>query len=69
MMRAIGELAHAVGALSLVEGVETDADLALAIAAGVDYAQGYLLARPASAGISPAVSQTPFSRPTPVPGR
>ena len=38
------------GCQVLVEGIETSADLAAALAAGADFLQGYYLARPALAG-------------------
>ena len=38
------------GCQELVEGIETSADLAAALAAGADFLQGYYLARPALAG-------------------
>ncbi len=41
---------HELGCRVLVEGIESADDLACALAAGADYLQGFLLARPALAG-------------------
>ena len=43
------EYAHAQGSAVVAEGVETDAELRTVIALGVDYLQGYLIARPSLA--------------------
>ncbi len=43
---AVGSLVHALGRDLLVEGVEDEADLAVARTAGAHYAQGYHFARP-----------------------
>jgi len=46
MVRAINEIGHTVGALTVAEFVEDDATLALLRSMGVDYAQGYGLRLP-----------------------
>ena len=43
---AIVQLVHAIGADALVEGIETDAQLAVLRELGCRYAQGYLIGRP-----------------------
>jgi diguanylate cyclase (GGDEF)-like protein/PAS domain S-box-containing protein len=53
LLRAVGQLAHAVGAASLVEGIETEADLAMAREAQIDACQGYLFGRPVPPGERP----------------
>jgi EAL domain-containing protein (putative c-di-GMP-specific phosphodiesterase class I) len=47
LLQSIVHLCHEMEAKVVAEGVETLVELALVRAAGVDYAQGYLLARPA----------------------
>ncbi len=42
------EMAQGLGVRTIVEGVETPGEQAWAVAAGADYAQGYLFARPAA---------------------
>jgi EAL domain-containing protein (putative c-di-GMP-specific phosphodiesterase class I) len=42
----IAKIAHGLGARVVAEGVETPADLAAALTAGIDYGQGFLLGRP-----------------------
>jgi EAL domain-containing protein (putative c-di-GMP-specific phosphodiesterase class I) len=46
--------AHRAGALVVAEGLETAAELATVEALGVEYGQGYYLARPGPLGASPA---------------
>ncbi len=46
LVRSAVELSHALGALAVVEGVETEGHLDLATSLGADLLQGYLLARP-----------------------
>lgn len=46
LLQSIVHLCHEMEAQVVAEGVETLVELALVRAAGVDYAQGYLLARP-----------------------
>ena len=46
LVRCAVELSHALGALAVVEGVETEVHLDLATSLGADLLQGYLLARP-----------------------
>lgn len=48
MLRAVGDLAARLDAWVLVEGVESQVQLAAAVRAGVPLAQGYLLGRPAA---------------------
>jgi diguanylate cyclase (GGDEF)-like protein/PAS domain S-box-containing protein len=50
VVAAIVDLAHAVGAIALAEGVETAEQLELVRALGCDRASGYHLARPVPAG-------------------
>jgi EAL domain-containing protein (putative c-di-GMP-specific phosphodiesterase class I) len=56
LLRAAGELARAVDATSVAEGIETPAELAVVQGAGIAWGQGYLLGRPAPAGDQPPVS-------------
>lgn len=53
LLRAAGELARAVDAISVAEGIETAEQLAAVRAAGVSWGQGYLLGRPAPAAGAP----------------
>ncbi|SDC70830.1 EAL domain-containing protein [Paraburkholderia lycopersici] len=46
IVRAINEVAHAAGKLTIAEGVEDAAIMDLMIAMGLDYAQGYRVGRP-----------------------
>lgn len=46
-VRMLGEVAEALGAVALAEGIERVADLAVVEALGIELAQGYLLHRPA----------------------
>jgi EAL domain-containing protein (putative c-di-GMP-specific phosphodiesterase class I) len=48
LCKAIIVMAHALGMTVIAEGIETQAQLDLLRAAGCDYGQGYLLARPMS---------------------
>ena len=52
LLTGVAQLAHQIGAIVVAEGIETDAQLAAAIAAGCDALQGYLLGRPGSASDS-----------------
>lgn len=47
LVSAIVVLCHSLDAMVVAEGIETAQELDTVIAAGVDYGQGYLLARPA----------------------
>ena len=49
VIQAVVSLAHAMGQKTIAEGVETEATFQILRELGVDYAQGYLFARPASA--------------------
>ncbi|HEU4676350.1 MAG TPA: EAL domain-containing protein, partial [Motilibacteraceae bacterium] len=49
VLRAVAELAHALGLLTVAEGIETEAQLAVVQEAGCDLLQGFLLGRPAPA--------------------
>src|SRR3954452_8845848 len=49
LLTGVAQLAHQIGATVVAEGIETDAQLAAAIAAGCDAVQGHLLGRPTSA--------------------
>jgi PAS domain S-box-containing protein len=51
VIEATVALARGMGQKTVAEGVETDATLAIIRKLGVDYAQGYLFARPAPAGL------------------
>lgn len=57
LLRAAGELARAVDAISVAEGIETHEQLMAVQSAGVTWGQGYLLGRPAAAGPTPAVAE------------
>jgi len=46
LVRCAVELAHAIGAQAVVEGVENDEQMELATSLGADLVQGYLLGRP-----------------------
>jgi len=48
VVRATVQLAHGLGAKVIAEGIESGAQAAAAAAAGCDYLQGYLIARPVS---------------------
>ena len=60
LLRATGEIARAVDATSVAEGIETVEQLAEVQAAGIAWGQGYLLGRPAPAGPEPAVAAVPI---------
>ena len=47
MVRAINEIGHVMGIATIAEFVESDAVLKRAVALGIDYGQGYAIARPA----------------------
>lgn len=49
VVKAIVSLAEGMGQKTVAEGVETEATFQILRELGVDYAQGYLFARPASA--------------------
>jgi diguanylate cyclase (GGDEF)-like protein len=49
LLNGVAQLAHQIGALVVAEGVETEIQLAAAIAAGCDAVQGFLLGRPTTA--------------------
>ena len=49
LCKAIILMAHELGMQVVAEGVETEAQRDLLVAAGCDYGQGYLFARPMSA--------------------
>ncbi|MCB0933322.1 MAG: GGDEF domain-containing protein [Mycobacterium sp.] len=53
LLRAAGEVARAVGASSVVEGVETTIHQIAAQTAAIEYGQGYLFGRPIPAGAQP----------------
>ncbi len=48
LIESLVKLCHEMGSKVLAEGIETPDELAAVEAAGVDFAQGYLLARPSS---------------------
>jgi EAL domain-containing protein (putative c-di-GMP-specific phosphodiesterase class I) len=56
LLRVAGEIASAVSATSIVEGIETPQQLAAAQSAGIMWGQGYHLGRPAPAGAGPVDS-------------
>ena len=47
IIEAINTIAHGFGMKTVAEGVETEAQLAILSAIGIDYVQGYLIERPA----------------------
>lgn len=49
MLNNMTELLHRMGALVLVEGIETNDELMITLDADVDLAQGFLLGRPQDA--------------------
>ena len=56
LLRATGEIARAVDATSVAEGIETVQQLSAVQAAGIAWGQGYLLGRPAPAGPQPVTA-------------
>lgn len=56
LLRATGEIARAVDATSVAEGIETVEQLSAVQAAGIAWGQGYLLGRPAPAGPQPVAA-------------
>jgi len=66
VVRSMSALCHELGAQVVAEGIETDLELACVRDLGVDYVQGYLLARPANP--APAVSWPNAVRRSPAPG-
>jgi len=53
LLRAVGELARAVEAIAVAEGIETPQQLEAVRSAGIAWGQGFLLGRPAPAGPEP----------------
>ena len=47
LVRSLSDFGHGLGASVVAEGIETLGEFEAAVEAGVDYAQGYLLGRPA----------------------
>jgi EAL domain-containing protein (putative c-di-GMP-specific phosphodiesterase class I) len=45
-LRNVVDIAHELGALTVAEGIESEAQLQIALEAGVDRVQGFMLARP-----------------------
>ena len=64
VVKAIVTLAHGFGRKTIAEGVETESTLALLKEYGVDYAQGYLIGRPAPIQTLLAGAQAPNQRRT-----
>jgi EAL domain-containing protein (putative c-di-GMP-specific phosphodiesterase class I) len=67
---AIRDIARACGTLLIAEGIETEAELGAVRELGIDYAQGYYLARPAASpprtldgAVVPASALRPFRHP------
>ncbi len=48
VIRGLVEFCHAIGALTVAEGIETESQLSLVDRCGIDYVQGYLIGRPAA---------------------
>lgn len=48
LLRSMTSLCHSMNARIIAEGIETEAELEAVLEAGVDFGQGYLLARPAA---------------------
>lgn len=61
LVRAIREIAAAIGAIAVAEGIENPAELAAVRQAGVHWGQGYLLGRPVAAAGTPSPSQHPVA--------
>ena len=59
LLQAMTALAHALGLQVVVEGVETEQQLAHVRDAGADYAQGYLLSHPLPAAEAERVLHAP----------
>lgn len=53
-LRSIHDLARRTGALTVAEGIETEADLATLHELGLEFGQGYHLGRPAPTPVAPA---------------
>ncbi len=47
-VRAMLDIAHRIGHKAIAEGIETEAEFSTLVAMGVEYAQGYFIARPAA---------------------
>ena len=62
MARALKAFADKIGSTIIAEGIEREAELKALVELGIEYGQGFLLARP-GAGL-PAVLPTPRSRPS-----
>lgn len=58
LVAALTRYAHQLGVRVVIEGVETEAEYAVALEAGADFVQGYFLARPA-AGLPPVDAAAP----------
>ncbi|WP_082012659.1 bifunctional diguanylate cyclase/phosphodiesterase [Belnapia sp. F-4-1] len=65
ILRAIASMAEALGLVTIAEGVETEAQLALLRQLGVAQVQGYLFSRPCPAEAVPALIAT-LTRPVPL---
>jgi EAL domain-containing protein (putative c-di-GMP-specific phosphodiesterase class I) len=57
VVRSIVQLAHALGASTIAEGIETDEQRAALAALGCDEGQGYLLGRPGPGALVPAAAR------------
>jgi EAL domain-containing protein (putative c-di-GMP-specific phosphodiesterase class I) len=62
MTRALKAFADKIGSTIIAEGIEREAELTTLVTLGIEYGQGFLLARPA-AGL-PAVLPTQRKRPS-----
>ena len=58
MLAAVIDLSHRIRARVIAEGIETQAQLAIAVAAGCDAVQGFLLGRPQEPSLAPAPSRS-----------
>ncbi|HEY8579693.1 MAG TPA: EAL domain-containing protein, partial [Beijerinckiaceae bacterium] len=62
IVRAIADLTRALDVKLIAEGVETEAQRAKLVAAGCEFAQGFLFSRPAAVADLPAAFRTPGER-------
>ena len=61
LVESLVRYAHRIGAATCAEGIEDRSDLDFAVATGIDYAQGYLLAKPGAAWVEQLDTHLPAS--------